>query len=173
MKRTALMAMPVLIIAMIVSGCVTGCSSGSKAPKDWYEETLNYYKNGINTNWSGYANDRLVSEDIKDTNNNVGYVLIDLDEDGTDELMIGMNDGSGETKFLDVYIWHSDLGAYQVLSAGNGYYIYLCGNNVLRVDTWYGAETKKEFMKFKSENNAFVIVDEQGIPKTVELTSFI
>lgn len=168
MKRTALLAMPVLIIAMLVSGC----TSGSKAPKDWYEETINYYKNGINTNWSGDTMKVHLSDDIKNTSNDLGYLLIDLDEDGSDELMIGMNDGSAETKFLDVYVWHSDLGAFQILTGGDGYYIYLCGNNVIRMDTWYGSETKTEFMKFDSSNNAFLIVDEQGFPRKVELTPF-
>ena len=98
----------------------------------------------------------------------------DLDEDGVDELLIGFNDGSTATKFTDVLVWHSDLGAYKLLGGGSGYYIYLCAGNVLAVDSWYGSQTERTFMTWNSKTNSFPHVDGEGkyLPMKWDLTEF-
>ena len=102
------------------------------------------------------------------------FLLVDLDEDGVDELLIGFNDGSTATKFTDVLVWHSDLGAYKLLGGGSGYYIYLCAGNVLAVDSWYGSQTERTFMTWNSKTNSFPHVDGEGkyLPMKWDLTEF-
>ena len=101
-------------------------------------------------------------------------IQTDLDEDGVDELLIGFNDGSTATKFTDVLVWHSDLGAYKLLGGGSGYYIYLCAGNVLAVDSWYGSQTERTFMTWNSKTNSFPHVDGEGkyLPMKWDLTEF-
>ena len=100
--------------------------------------------------------------------------MASLDGDGIDELLIGLIDDGNVTKFTNVVVRHSDLGDYCLLSGTNGYYIYLCGSNVLRVDSWYGSQTEMRYMQFNSKNNAFTVIDGEGkfLPMKWELTEF-
>ena len=73
---------------------------------------------------------------VKDTNYVPGYYLIDLDSDGTDELLIGYrNIGSGECGILDIYTMKDGLVSHvagvELMSDMNGLdddYFYLCEN---------------------------------------------
>lgn len=174
MKRIFATLLVVLLVFASVS--VTGCFLKSK-PKDWYKESIEFYREGLNTGWANDDPDlRLnISKDLKDQHNKqIGYLLVDLDKDGVDELLIGFNDGSSATKFTDVIVWHSDFGAYKLLGGGEGYYIYLCGSNVLAVDSWYGSQTQREFMTWDSKSNSFPVIDGEGkyLPKKWDLTPF-
>ena len=102
---------------------------------------------------------------------NVGE-KIDLDGDGIDELLIGIMDGAEETKFTNLIIKHRDFGPTQSFSTGEGYYMYLCDNNVIRMDSWYGSETRTEYMEYDSKNNSFPVIDGGSKPKKIELTGF-
>ena len=174
MKKTlaAVLAVTFLVAAIPV---FTGCK---RKPKDWYKQTLEYYGEGIRTNWANEDPSLMlnISQDlkIKDSNKEIGYLLIDLDEDGTNELLIGFNDGSTATKFTDLLVWHSDFGAYKLLGGGEGYYIYLCAGNVIAMDSWYGSQTQRKFMKWDSKSNSFPVIDGEGkyLPKKWELTKF-
>ena len=62
---------------------------------------------------------------FKDTNYVPGYYLIDLDSDGTDELLIGYrNIGSGECGILDIYTMKDGLVSHvagvELMSDMNG-----------------------------------------------------
>ena len=167
----------ILVVTMLVMSlpCLAGCRL---KPKQWYKETLEYYGEGVKTGWANEDPSlRLnISKDLKtkDSNKKIGYLLVDLDEDGVDELLIGFNDGSTATKFTDLLVWHSDFGAYKLLGGSEGYYIYLCAGNVIAMDSWYGSETKREFMKWESKSNSFPIIDGEGkyLPMKWELTEF-
>ena len=167
----------VLVVIMLVSALplLSGCVI---KPKNWYKEVLAYYTEGVNTGWTNENTSLNVypSKDMKkkDPNKKFGYLLVDLDKDGVKELLIGFNDGSNATKFTDVIVYHSDLGPYKLLGGDEGYYIYLCANNVLANDSWYGVETKRDFMVWESKSNSFPYVDGEGkyLPKKWDLTEF-
>ena len=127
MKKATAAVLLAALCMMMVTG-LTGCK---KAPNDWYKDTLEYYKNGVNNGFTTTFRQLSVPADLKDKNNKIGYLLIDLDKDVTDELLIGLIDDGYITKFTNVIVAHSDLGAYCLLSAGSGSYISLCADNVL------------------------------------------
>lgn len=173
MKRILSTVLSAILLALMIPG-LTGCKA---KPKDWYKETLDYYTEGVKTNWANEDKSlRLnISQDLKDYSKNRGYLLTDLDGDGVDELLIGFTDNSTSTKFTDVIVWHSDLGASKLLGGAEGYYIGLCANNVLSVDSEYGSQRERTFMKWNSKKNAFdVISDGEGkyLPMKWELTPF-
>ncbi len=163
-----------LIVATVM--LIASCGSRSKVPEGWYQDTLDYYAEGFRTNWANEKrelHDPVIGTDLKDPRNKFGYLLIDLDGDGGEELLIGIMDNDAHTKFTDVYIWHSDLGAFQIMSKSEGYYAYLCNGNVLRVDSWYGSQTETQYMAYNSDNNSFTILnDTKYIPMKIELTEF-
>ncbi|MBR3246964.1 MAG: hypothetical protein IKG03_01030 [Clostridiales bacterium] len=174
MKRTLA---TILVVTFLVTAIpvLTGCKI---KPKNWYKQTLDYYGEGIRTNWVNEdpSLDLNIAKDLKsyEPNKEIGYLLTDLDGDGVDELLIGFNDGSNTTKFTDLIVWHSDLGAYKLLGGGEGYYIYLCASNVIAVDSWYGSQTERTFMQWNSKTNSFPVIEGEGkyLPKKWELTSF-
>lgn len=157
------------VVWLILAVSLTGCSY---VPKNWYDVTLETYREGFAEHWRGGDAGLNISDEKKDPDNEFGYLLRDLDGDGAPEVLVGLIDDSAETKFTDIVIWHRDLGARQVFSTGEGYYIYLCDNNVIRMDSWYGSETRTQYMVYDSSDNAFPIVDGGSRPLKVELTSF-
>ena len=159
-----ILALTVLVLSF------TGCGSSSGAPSKWYEGTINYYKEGFENNWANESSDFYVVDEMKQPGKKFGYLLIDLDGDGTEELLIGINDGAEETKFTDLIIWHKDFGAFRSFCASEDYYIYICDNNIVRMDMWYGSQTKSEYMEYDSSNNSFPVVDGGGKPGKFELT---
>ena len=164
-KRIILCAVSVLMMLSLAA-----CSR-KRATKDWYKETLEYYRQGFASGWKNERADLFVCDEMKSTDYKFGYLLTDLDGDGTDELLIGFDDGE-VTKFTDVYIWHSRLGAFRIMASGGGYYVYLCDDNILREDYWYGSQTKTQYLDFNSKNDSFLVVDGGSIPKRSELTEF-
>ena len=86
--------------------------------------------------------------------------------------MIGIIDDKDVTRFTDILIWHRDIGAFRIMSAGEGYYLYLCDSDLIREDSWYGSETKTQYMRYDSKDNSFLIVNEEGKPQKFELTAF-
>ena len=155
----------------VILACVllTGC--GYPAPKDWYKETLEYYAAGFNSDWKNERPDLFVCDEMKDKQYKFGYLLTDLDNDGTVELLIGFNE-DGVTKFTDLYIWHSDKGSFRIVGSGGGYYMYLCDDNIIREDYWYGSNTKTNYYKYISKDNALLNVDSGSNPHECELTYF-
>ena len=171
MKKVVSTVLTVVMLALLIPG-ITGCT---KPSKDWYKSTLDAYRTAIQNGSSELAlesSDFVFAAELLDKNNEVGYMLVDLDGDKTDELLIGFNDGSNVTKFTDVYIWHSRLGAFRIMASGGGYYVYLCDDNILREDYWYGSQTKTQYLDFNSKNDSFLVVDGGSIPKRSELTEF-
>ena len=158
------------VMALTMSGC--GMLGGSKLPKDWYKESIEYYREGFSSNWANEREDLFISDEMKDPENKFGYLLRDLNGDGVDELLIGIIDDSEETKFTDLYICHSDFGAFRSLNCGEGYYMYLCDEDVIKMDSWYGSQTKVDYMVYDPEGDAFLIVDGGSKPGHFELTEF-
>ena len=150
---------------------LAGCSLKKPVPKNWYDVTLETYREGFRTGWKDEQGLNITDEQ-KDPNNKFGYLLRDLDGDGASELLIGIIDDSTETKFTNIIIWHRDFGARVVFTTGEGYYLYLCDNNVIRQDSWYGSETQTQYMVYNSDENSFPIVDGGSNPQKVTLTPF-
>lgn len=168
MRKVIVMILTVPLLLTAVFG-LSGCS----ATKDeWYKDTIEYYKKSVKTGVEGTDSQLSVPAEIKGKGDLIGYLLIDLDGDGRDELLIGYNSGGGVTKFTNVIVKHSDLGPYSLLTGANGYYIYLCQDNIIRVDSWYGDDTKIEYMKFNSRSNSFTKVDGTYDPKKWDLKKF-
>lgn len=157
-------------VMLVLVSALTGC--GNKADKNWYEGMLKYYSEGFSSGWKNEAANLPVSQDEKDPNKKFGYLLRDLNKDGIDELLIGIIDDEPETKFVAIIINHSDFGANRSFSAGDGYYMYLCDSNVIRVDSWYGSETQTEYMTYNAEGDSFLVVDGGSMPQKVTLTPF-
>ena len=155
-----------LMLAVVL---LTGC--GYPAPKNWYKETLEYYAEGFSSDWKNERSDLFVCDEMKDKKHKFGYLVTDLDSDGTDELLIGFNE-DGVTKFTELYIWHSDKGSFRIIASGGGYYMYLCDNNIIKEDSWYGSKTKTNYYKYVSKDNALLVVDGGGLPRECELTYF-
>ena len=166
-------ASTILIFALLVS-IVAGMTGCRRVPKDWYKSTLEFYGNGIKNGFTDEPRNLHVAEELKNSAYKKGYMLYDLDGDGTDELLIGLIDGGSYTKFTSIIVYHSDLGPYCLLSGGGGYYYYLCASNVIRGDSWRGSETETRYMTFNSKSNSFTIIDGEGkyMPMKWELTEF-
>lgn len=164
MKRTLAAILTVVFLAALVPG-VTSCKI---IPKDWYQSTLEYYGNGIKNGFTEkYANLRVPTE-LEDKNNKIGYLLTDLDKDGTNELLIGIiNDDAPATKFTNVVVCHTDLGPYCLLSGE----IYLCYDGVLCMDS---VGSDRDYMRWNQKDNAFTMIDGEGkfLPMKWELTPF-
>lgn len=170
MRKMIMWIVTVPLLLSAVFG-LTGC----RPDKDeWYKDAVEYYRQGVLYGKEGNNRQLDISPEILGKGKGVGYLLHDLDGDGRDELLIGFNSSGGITKFTNVVVRHSDLGPYSLLGGSNGYYIYLCNDDVLRVDSWYGSETKVEYMKFNSKSNSFEVVDGAGkySPKQWKLTQF-
>ena len=163
-----------LALACSMALTLCGCSIkiGTKIPAEWYNETLEYYREGFSSDWANEREDLHISDEMKDPDNTFGYLLRDLNGDGADELLIGIIDDSEETKFTDLYIWHSDFGAFRSLNCGDGYYMYICDDDVIKMDSWYGSQTKVDYMVYEQDGDAFLIVDGGSNPGHFDLTPF-
>ena len=67
-----------LMLAVVL---LTGC--GYPAPKNWYKETLEYYAEGFSSDWKNERSDLFVCDEMKDKKHKFGYLVTDLDSDGT------------------------------------------------------------------------------------------
>ncbi|MCR4779721.1 MAG: hypothetical protein K5876_01355 [Ruminiclostridium sp.] len=162
-----------IVMLAVMALALTGCSGRSEIPSDWYNETLEYYSDGFEDGWSNERGDLNIADEMKDEDNKFGYLLRDLDGDGSVEVLIGYMDATDITRFIDVFIWHRDMGSFRILHAGDGYYIYLCENNILRMDKWYGSKTTTDYMKYDSSDNSFRILDDETAePQNCGLTAF-
>ncbi len=160
----------VLLLICFFAFCLSGCKK--KIPENWYEETIDFYREGFATDWKNAPANYTICDEQKDKNNKFGYLLKDLDGDGINELFIGIIDDSSETKFTDLIIYHNDFGPHRSFAAGNEYYLYICDGSTIRNDYWYGSETRSQYMKYDSENNSFPEVDGGSKPQKIELTEF-
>ena len=115
MKRTLATVLTAVFLLALVPG-ITGCKV---TPKKWYEPTLEYYSNGIKNGFEQEFRNLPVPDDLKDKSKKQGYLLIDLDKDGVDELLIGLIDDGPSTKFTNVIVFHSDLGPYSLLTGSS------------------------------------------------------
>lgn len=170
MKKATAAVLLAALLVMIVPG-ITGCK---KAPNNWYKDTLEYYRDGVNNGFTTSYRNLAVSEELKDKNYKIGYLLIDLDKDGTDELLLGLIDDGYVTKFTSVIVAHSDLGPYCLLSGSKDAHIYLCADNVLMMESVRGLTKERKYMKWNSKSNAFNNIDGEGkyLGKKWDLTPF-
>lgn len=157
------------LAAIILTGVIRSCLI---APKDWYQMTLRYYKEGYSSSWSNERPDLKVYDVLKNRPSKSGYLLTDLDGDGDDELLIGFTDIAGATRFTDIYTWTRSDGAHRALTRGDGCYIYLCADNVIRVDTFSGADVVSQFLKYDHKSDSFTEVNGEYAPKIMNLNSF-
>lgn len=170
----------VILASAVMMSVMTGCAQGlyeiyqkETVPKDWYDGTLDYLKSGFESDWTNVSEDTSVPYIYKDKNIKFGYLLKDLDGDGAEELLVGLMDGSEETKFTNLYVWHSDFGAINNMSTDDENFMYLYDNNVIRMDTTIGKTTRSEFMEYDHKSNSYHIVDPvEGKPGKYTLTAF-
>ena len=163
----------ILIAGLLI--CVAGSMTGCMRPKkNWYESALAYYSDGIKNGFTTEYSNLDVPVELRNENIKFGYMLYELDGDGTNELLIGMIDEGDYTKFTNVIAYHRGLGPDCLLTGSQGYYVYLCASGVLRYDSWLGSETQKDYMKFNSNDLSFTLIDGEGkyLPMKWELTEF-
>lgn len=168
MKKYYKFLIPLVAVAIIV-GCVHGFT---RAPKDWYYMTLRYYQDGYSCGWSNERVDIKVYDVLKRRPSKSGYLLTDLDGDGNKELLIGFTDIAGATRFTDVYTWTRSDGACHTLTKNEGCYIYLCTDNVIRVDSSNGIETSSRYLRYNHRSNSFESVEGEYAPRMIDLQSF-
>ena len=164
-----------IVTVPLILSAVLGLSGCGAVKDEWYKDAVEYYRQGVVYGKEGDSSQLNIPREILGKGKAIGYLLHDLDGDGRSELLIGFNGAGGITKFTNVVVKHSDFGAYSLLNGGSGYYIYLCNDDVLRVDSWYGDETKVEYMKFDSKSNSFEIINNGAgkySPKKWKLTEF-
>lgn len=154
-------------------GCGLVKSMKGKVPDEWYDVTRDLYIKAFSENWSGTYGEVQAIEDYTDKSKKFGYYLVDLDGDGNDEFLVGFDDGSKATAFTDVYIWHSDFGAFRIFFGGGGStYYYLCTDKTIKETSFYGNQPTERFLKYNKEGNSFEILEKGGEPMKVELTYF-
>lgn len=158
------------VMALIV--LAVGIDKYRSAPKDWYVMTLRYYVDGYADGWANERPDIKVYDVLKNRPSKSGYLLTDLDGDGNDELLIGFVDIAGATRFTDIYVWKRDEGAYHALTRGEGCYIYLCADNILRIDTSNGVSVVSNFVRYNHKTHGFDPVSGEYAPKIVDIRSF-
>ena len=166
MRRIISSIVTVTLMLSVVAG-LTGCNSlRSAAMKDWYKETLEYYKENIGNSGASEKSELVVPDDLLDKNNEAGYLLYDLDGDGIDELLIGLIDDEPYTKFTNVVVLHSTLGPYCLLSGTADSPIYLCADGIIRIGD--------DCLKYDSADSEFKVVASNGayLPQQWELTPF-
>ena len=170
MKRTLATVLTVAFLLALVPG-ITGCKI---IPKKWYEPTLSYYSDGIKNGFTEEYGNLLVPSDLKDSSVKKGYLLADLDNDGVDELLIGLIDDEDCTKFTNVIVFHTDLGPYSLLTGSSTNYIYLCYDNVIEMDGAGERYNEPTFMKWNHKDNSFTVIDGEGkfLPMKWDLTPF-
>ena len=154
-----------IVFAVSMHGCML-------APKDWYIMTLRYYQDGYASGWANERPDIKVYDVLKRRPSKSGYLLTDLDGDGDEELLIGFTDIAGATRFTDVFVWNREDGAYHALSKNEGCYIYLCADNILRVDFSNGVTTTSRFLRFDHKSNSFKEIEGEYAPMMIDLHSF-
>ena len=164
-----------LLLSAVIS--MSGCGLLAEGINKglWYKKTLKIYKEGLDSGWANEKDlDIFIADELKDSGNEIGYLLIDLDEDGTQELLIGFNDGSTYTKFTDLYVYHRDMGAFQIMHGTAGSFIYLAYDNVIISDSMYGSETERTYMTWDSTWDEFTVIDGEGkyLPMKWDLTEF-
>ena len=166
---TALITFSVLSLM----GCGLVKSMKSKVPDEWYDVTRDLYIKAFSENWSGKYGDIEVKDEYTDKSKKFGYFLVDLDGDGNDEFLVGYDDGSKATAFTDVFIWHSDFGAFRIFSGGFGEtYYYVCTDKSLKEEYMYGNQPRERYLKYDKEGNSFTVLESGGEPMKVELTYF-
>ena len=170
MKRTLATVLTVAFLLALIPG-ITGCKI---IPKKWYEETLNYYSDGIKNGFKQEYNNLPVPDDLKDSSKKKGYLLVDLDKDGVNELLIGLIDDGAETNFTNVIVCHSDLGPYSLLTGSSNNYIHLCYDNVIEMKGAGEHYNMPTFMRWNQKSNSFTVIDGEGkfLPTKWELTPF-
>ncbi len=163
-----------VIVATLSFGMIfatTGC--GKKAPDNWYEEVRQYYQDGFDDGWTHNVTQIVMKEEYKDKSLKFGYYIIDLDGDGTDEFLIGYDNGTKPTIFTDVFIYHSDFGPHDIFSGGNDIIYYLCDDNTIYEEFYMGSVPYTRYLKCQAgEDNSFLEVDSGGEFRTVQLTYF-
>ena len=170
MKRTLATVLTAVFLLALVPG-ITGCKV---TPKKWYEPTLEYYSTGIKNGFEQEFRNLPVPDDLKDKSKQQGYLLIDLDKDGVDELLIGLIDDGPSTKFTNVIVFHSDLGPYSLLTGSSRSYISLCYDNVIVMGDGSSSYDQPTYMRWNHKDNAFNVIDGEGkfLPTKWELTPF-
>ena len=143
-----------------------------KGPDEWYSTTRDIYYKAFSEKWSGSGYDIDPIDDYKDNSKKFGYYLVDLNDDGSMEFLVGFDDGSKPTKFTDVYVWHSDFGATRIMYGGTDIYYYLCSDKCLREDMEWGKNSTTRYLKYNQKENSFTILENGGDPQKVELTYF-
>ena len=181
MKKTV-----IVLSALLTAAACAGCGNKNNIPKDWYNDSIAYFGTAVRNGWdkadpekynvmepvkaSGYvvgadgkkstSGVSVISgpEEYRDSSNQFGYLLKDLDGDGAEELLVGLINDAPQTQFLDLCVWNSDFGATHIMSSGDGDYMYLCDNGTLIRESSFGGTKETEAMKYSSENNSFEIV---------------
>ena len=156
-----------IITVFIVAVLLTGCITVRKAPSDWYNEIIDFYQTGYTTGVWDETTTRSATADQKSRLYTYGYLIHDIDGDGTDEFLVGVP-SAGPTRFTNLYIWHNDLEEGMCLLQGD---IYLCEDHLIRMDNSDGTST---YYTFNSRNNCFTPQNDitTSTPRHFDLTLF-
>ncbi|SEP93993.1 hypothetical protein SAMN02910369_00934 [Lachnospiraceae bacterium NE2001] len=160
-------------VAVLAFGLLMTSGCGKKAPDDWYMEVEQYFEAGFKDGWSHDVQSVIMKDEYKDKDLKFGYYVIDLDNDGTDEFLVGYDNGTKPTVFTDIFIYHSDFGPHEIFSGGNETIYYLCNDNTIYEEFYIGKTAYTKYMKCQAgSDNSFLVVESGGEPRIVPLTYF-
>ena len=143
-----------------------------KGPENWYSVTRDIYIDSFAEGWSGDNSDISPGEEYTDKSKKFGYYLVDLNGDGSDEFLVGYDDGTNPTVFSDIYVWHPDFGPLRIMQGAADVHYYLCSDKCIKEDVEWGANSSTRYMKYNKDETSFTIVESGGMPIKVELTYF-
>ena len=135
-KKTLLTEILTAAMLFATGGLSTVYGSETKTLADYpqYNEIVQKYYEGASAGWdiSQFQENNLcyLAGYYSDTNK-LGYCLLDVDSDGTDELFIGTTEDEGyEGMFFDMYTL-TDGKAELVTTSGERDRYYLCEDNTI------------------------------------------
>ena len=130
---TGILLFPVHTILAAEESSITGYSQ--------YDAILKQYKEGIEAGWDmqAFSDHNLCYLTAYDSDlNHIGYYVADLDQSGTEELIIGKaNNKEYLGFFYDLYTL-KDNKAILVQTSGERNQFYLCNNNIIH-QLWSGS----------------------------------
>lgn len=162
-------------VTIIMILCLAGCGGKSKPSKNWYEQTIQNYKTGFSQNWSSGKDpfNNYVCDSYLDKNITYGYIVMDLNKDGIDELLIGIVDEDAtKTVITDIIANKKDIGVYNLYNVGDYGELYILSDGRIRHDDrMTKGQVDTKYFEF-TEDCTFLSVDGGGEPMILNLTPF-
>ncbi len=144
----------VLVLALVLGGCAPKEAVKEVSNEEKYKSILDAYKVALEEEWDNSKlfdnNLNYMVDHFEDRMNHIGYYFIDLDGDGSDELLIG---GLGYDEVnnivLDIYTYVNDEVVLLAQGGERSAYYIIDDNDVLNSGASSAYESTWSFKKLK------------------------